>query len=241
VVGRFGRLGFAAISPLALRGALSYPSRREAAFHLPPVHVTKRTLILASRSPRRRELLAADGYRFQVVPPHPSVECGVCSRESPAELVARLAFEKAADVARRVDQGLVLGCDTVAEIDGQVLGKPDSEALARRMLATLRGREHRVLSGLCLWEVPGGTPIVRVDATRLRMDPLTDAQLDEYVRSYAWEGKAGAFGYQDGLDWVHILEGSESNVVGLPMELLARMLQDLDARPLAGDGPAGSA
>ncbi len=94
----------------------------------------KRKLILASRSPRRRQLLADAGYSFEVVEPSAGVECGVCSRESPAELVARLAFEKAADVARRVGRGLVLGCDTVAEVDGEVLGKPDGEALARRML-----------------------------------------------------------------------------------------------------------
>ena len=186
-----------------------------------------RTIILASRSPRRRQLLADAGYDFQVVPPRAVDECGMCSRESPAELVARLAFEKAADVARQVGRGLVLGCDTVAEVDGQVLGKPDSEALARRMLGMLSGREHRVLSGVCLWDVPDGEPVTRLDITRLRMDPLSDEQLDQYIRSYQWEGKAGAFGYQDGLDWVHILEGSESNVVGLPMELLGRMLAEI--------------
>ncbi|MEX2138512.1 MAG: Maf family protein [Pirellulales bacterium] len=190
----------------------------------------KRTIILASRSPRRRQLLAEAGYDFRVIPPRSVDECGTCSRESPAQLVARLAFEKAADVARQVGAGLVLGCDTVAEVDGQVLGKPDSEALARRMLNMLCGREHRVISGVCLWDVPDGEPTVRVDVTRLRMDPLTDEQLERYVASYEWEGKAGGFGYQDGLDWVHVLEGSESNVVGLPMELLGRMLVELDAR-----------
>jgi septum formation protein len=191
--------------------------------------VNERTIILASRSPRRRQLLAEAGYDFRVVLPRSADECGMCSRESPAELVARLAFEKAADVARQVQAGLVLGCDTVAEVDGQVLGKPDSEALARRMLGMLRGREHRVLSGVCLWDVPNGEPRVCIDVTRLRMDRISDEQLDRYVQTYEWEGKAGGFGYQDGLDWVHILEGSETNVVGLPMELLARMLAELDA------------
>jgi septum formation protein len=190
---------------------------------------SKRTIILASRSPRRRQLLAEAGYDFRIVPPRSADECGVCSRESPAELVARLAFEKASDVARQLGQGLVLGCDTVAEVDGQVLGKPASEVLARRMLAMLRGRVHRVLSGVCLWDAPNGEPLVRVAVTRLRMDAIPDEQLDRYVASYAWEGKAGAFGYQDGLDWVHVVEGSESNVVGLPMELLAEMLAAVGA------------
>jgi septum formation protein len=186
-------------------------------------------LILASQSPRRRELLIEAGYEFDAVAPDESVECGVCSRESPAELVVRLAYEKAADVARRVKSGIVIGCDTVAECDGQVLGKPPNAALARRMLEMLRGREHRVLSGLCVWNYPSGSPDTRLAVTRLRMDSLSDAQIDEYINSYLWEGKAGGFGYQDRLGWVHIIEGSQSNVVGLPMELLAEMLAQVQA------------
>jgi septum formation protein len=136
----------------------------------------------------------------------------------------RLAYEKAADVARRVEQALIVACDTVAEIDGQVLGKPPDAALARRMLELLRGREHRVLSGLCVWNYPDGKPDTRLAVTRLKMDALSDRQVDEYIESCQWEGKAGAFGYQDRLGWVHVIEGSESNVVGLPMELLEAML-----------------
>jgi septum formation protein len=92
------------------------------------------------------------------------------------------------------------------------------------MLQTLSGREHHVFSGLCLWNLPDGQPQVRVAVTTLRMDTLSDAQVDEYLASGGWKGKAGAFGYQDRLGWVHIIQGSESNVVGLPMELLAEML-----------------
>ena len=182
-------------------------------------------LILASRSPQRRELLAAAGYRFEVILPSETAESGEVDGESPAELVARLARQKAADVVGRIASGLVLGCDTVAECDGEILGKPADECHAREMLAKLSGRRHRVLSGVCLWPVPDGPPRVDVDVTTLRMDRLTDAQLDQYLASGQWQGKAGAFGYQDRLGWVHILEGSESNVVGLPMELLAAMLK----------------
>ena len=208
-------------------------------------------LILASRSPRRRELLAAAGYRFEVCPPSEAAECGVCSGETPAQLVARLAFQKAADVGRRIAAGLVkslpspvgrgaggegdnarcliLGCDTVAECGGRILGKPADETDARRMLETLSGRKHRVLSGLCLWPLPDGEPAVRVAVTTLRMDRLTPEQLDAYLSGGQWQGKAGAFGYQDGLEWVHVVEGSESNVVGLPLELLAEMIESLEA------------
>jgi septum formation protein len=184
-------------------------------------------LILASQSPRRRELLTAAGYEFQVVPPHESAECGICSRETPPELVARLAWQKAGDVAQRIDQGLIIGCDTVAECLGHVLGKPRNREHAGEMLRLMRGREHHVYSGLCLWLRPGDEHHVQVARSRLTMDPVTDSQLEAYLDTNAWEGKAGAFGYQDDLDWIHLVEGSESNVVGLPMELLHEMLTAL--------------
>ncbi|MBI1899877.1 MAG: septum formation protein Maf [Planctomycetia bacterium] len=205
-------------------------------------------LILASRSPRRRELLAAAGYDFEVQGPDESAECGVCSGESPAEHVARLARQKAENVAHRleakgvrdapasgesVDRRVIVACDTVAECQGQILGKPRDEAHARQMLALLSGREHRVLSGLCLWPLDGRPPRVEVDVTVLRMDVLSPERIQAYLEGGQWLGKAGAFGYQDGLDWVHVIAGSESNVVGLPIERLKRMLSDLGS----GQGP----
>jgi septum formation protein len=210
-------------------------------------------LILASRSPRRRELLAAAGYEFDVVEPSEEAEDGVEADETPYDLVLRLARQKASDVAGRIAGGLVLGCDTVVECNGRILGKPADEADARAMLTLLSSQTHRVLSGLCLLEACGGekgtgticaqhpsgrsgkwclSPFLpacttKVAVTTLRMDNLTPAQLDAYLATGRWQGKAGAFGYQDGLDWVHIVEGSESNVVGLPMELLAEMLHEV--------------
>lgn len=164
------------------------------------------------------------GLQFTVAPPHDSAEDERRPEETPQRLVARLAWQKARDVAVRTPQGIVIGCDTVAECGGQILGKPADRAHARQMLESLRGREHRVYSGLCLWRRPDDRVWTEVDVTRLMMDRLSDDELEAYVATDEWSGKAGAFGYQDGLDWVHILEGSESNVVGLPMELLARML-----------------
>ncbi len=209
-------------------------------------------LILASRSPRRRELLAEAGYEFEVRPPSREDQSTLRAGESVSDLVQRLAIEKALDVAQQITgdvdsvkrlvgsvrlgpdgsgdpsyDGIVLACDTVAECEGQVLGKPESEADARRMLQLLSGRVHRVLSGVCLLRVPGGRPLVRVAVTMLRMDPLSEQQLADYLAGGQWEGKAGAFGYQDQLGWVHVIEGSESNVVGLPLELLAEMLNGL--------------
>jgi septum formation protein len=184
-------------------------------------------LILASASPRRRELLAEAGYRFTVVVPQADAERGGGVPETPADTVTRLARQKAADVAGRTAEGLILGCDTVVECRGRILGKPADREHARQMLELLRGSEHRVYSGLCLWPVPGNRHAVRVAITTLVMAPLTGEQLDEYLDSGDWAGKAGAFGYQDGHDWLRILAGSPSNVVGLPLELLKEMLEEL--------------
>lgn len=189
-----------------------------------------RPLILASSSPRRRLLLEAAGYTFAVQPPAETAECGICSRETPPELVARLAMQKAADVAQRVDEGMVLGADTVAECVGQVLGKPENRKHAEEMLRRLSGRSHSVYTGICLWSRPENRWIVDVTRTRLFMEPLSEEQLRGYLDSHRWEGKAGAFGYQDGEDWLHVEEGSESNVVGLPMERLAELLEDFESR-----------
>lgn len=183
-------------------------------------------IVLASASPRRRELLAEAGYDFVVRPPREDAECGQRDGESPAQLVARLAAQKAADVAGRCESGLILACDTVVECCGQVLGKPQDRAHARQMLELLRGHEHHVYSGLCLWEAGGERHRVRVALTRLVMTPISDRQLEGYLDTGDWQGKAGAFGYQDGHDWLRILDGSESNVVGLPLELLDQMLQE---------------
>ncbi|MBX3434050.1 MAG: Maf family protein [Pirellulales bacterium] len=217
------------------------------------------SLILASGSPQRRRLMAEAGYRFAVMRPDDHVECGICSTGGPAALVAELAAEKAAHVAARLAQGelpwsddgqtsvsvgadqaasaLIVACDTVAECEGHVLGKPHDEAHAANMLRRLRGNRHRVYSGLCLW--PWGGPDVPVPVTRLAvselvMESISEDQLEEYLASGLWEGKAGAFGYQDRHGWLRLDSGSESNVIGLPLELLAEMLADHD-RSLSGE------
>jgi septum formation protein len=136
----------------------------------------------------------------------------------------RLAKQKAADVAGRIEEGIVIGCDTVVECDRRILGKPQDRADADNMLRLLRGKIQHVYSGLCLWRRPGDRVRTEIDVTKLKMEAITDHQLKEYLDSNAWQGKAGAFGYQDRHGWIRIVAGSESNVVGLPLELLAKML-----------------
>jgi septum formation protein len=185
-------------------------------------------LILASQSPRRKELMQAAGYPFHVDAPDPRAECGICSRETPPELVARLAYQKGADVAKRTPRGLIISCDTVAECMGKILGKPEDRRHAQEMLQLLSGREHSVYSGLCLWNRPDDKRMMRVAVSKLYMQALSKQQIDEYLDSELWVGKAGAFGYQDGHPWLKLTEGSPSNVVGLPMELLAELLAEIE-------------
>jgi len=193
-------------------------------------------LFLASGSPQRKRLLTDAGYQFEIVVPHDSAECGICSTGGPAALVVELAQRKAADVICQLAErgqekkasSILIACDTVAECEGAVLGKPRDEEHARSMLGRLRGNVHRVYSGLCVGPCDGGSLVTRLAVTELRMDSISDDQLDEYLASGLWRGKAGSFGYQDRVGWLHILEGSESNVIGLPMELLEEMLANAE-------------
>ncbi len=200
-----------------------------------------RKFILASGSPRRRQLLVEAGYEFEVIAPSEDVECGVCSQNGPAGLVTDLAYRKAAavreELGRQGDKetgrrgekaAIIVAADTVAECDGFVLGKPRDEAHARAMLRELRGKAHRVLTGVCVWPPDRSEPLIRVAVTQLVMDNLSDDAVEEYLATGEWKGKAGAFGYQDRLGWVHVESGSETNVVGLPMELLAEMLAEVE-------------
>ena len=196
-------------------------------------HEKSMRLILASRSPQRQKLLTEAGYRFEQRDPEVDETQGICSGCGPAELVSSLALRKAADVVQRLKtaptdtSAIVIGCDTVAECGGEILGKPQDRDHARRMLSRLSGQPHRVYSGLCLWPLTTGIPKTEVAITHLQMDTLSEDALEDYLETDLWQGKAGAFGYQDGPDWLHITEGSASNVIGLPLEMLDKMLAEV--------------
>ena len=192
-------------------------------------------LVLASQSPRRRQLLEAAGYKFTINAPDDSIEReavtqGICSQCSPEELVLKASFVKARAIAQELDSGLVLAADTVAHCNAEILGKPVDRNHAERMLRLMSGKTHQVLTGVCLWHRPSDTYQSHLEATVLHMDPLSETQLTEILDSDAWVGKAGAFGYQDGLDWLHIETGLESTVVGLPIERLDQWIAELMER-----------
>ena len=189
-------------------------------------------LILASRSPRRQQLLAELGIPFWCIPSEENAETAFDSLrgETPEAYVQRQAYAKAQNVAQRLSgQDIwILGCDTVAIYDDEILGKPLDRADARRMLRKLSGSVHAVISGLCLHN-PAHPESLRQKTvtTQLEMEPLSDATLEAYLDSGKWAGKAGAFGFQDGNDWLKILSGSATNVVGLPMETLTAWLKTI--------------
>lgn len=188
---------------------------------------TDEPLILASGSPRRAQLLTAAGYEYVVRPASDDAECGICSGETAPQLVARYAYQKASDVAKQIDDGLILAADTVASCQGQILGKPRDRDHAEQILRLLSGRKHMVFTGVCLRSSRKGSVLVDVVGTELEMQALSEPMLESYLDSMLWEGKAGAFGYQDGNDWLIVVgDGSESNVVGLPMERLAELLEN---------------
>lgn len=184
-------------------------------------------LVLASNSPRRRDLLREAGYRFDVRPP-PVDDRDVPRGVSPAACVESLAYLKAmaAVAAGGIESGLVLGADTAVVLAGRLIGKPADEADARRILAALSGSRHEVLTGLALVEPATGRRLLAHEVTAVRMRVMTAAEIEAYVASGEAMGKAGAYAIQETGDlYVESIDGSLTNVVGLPMQLLERMLK----------------
>jgi len=218
---------------------------------LAPENASDFLFVLGSRSPRRRRLLDDSGYRFYVLPSDDGVEENETPGDDPREFVDRLAFVKARDVVRKIRTNaaireeivrsltpsksnaplVVISCDSIAVCDGEILGKPSDIVDAERMLRKLSGSKHFVHTGLCVWEfddvLENDQIVRRVETSTLLMEPLSEERLDGYLTSGLWEGKAGAFGYQDGNDWLQLISGSESNVVGLPLEALREVVMAL--------------
>jgi septum formation protein len=183
-------------------------------------------LLLASKSPRRREILENAGIPFEVraADVHETRSDG----EAPLDYVHRLARDKAAAV-HALPSDIVLGADTVVTIDEHVLEKPQDEADARRMLRLLSGRDHEVITGICLRSA--GQSIVDAERTTVRFSELTDDEIDVYVQSGEPMDKAGAYAIQ-GLAsrFIERIDGCYFNVVGLPVARVYRHLKLLRAR-----------
>ena len=188
-------------------------------------------MILASQSPRRRELLGQMGFSFTVRPakgeelPHPEL--------TPAQLVEELARQKALEVSAEAEaDDVVVAADTVVAIDGKVLGKPHDKVHAAQMLSALPGREHTVYTGVAVKR--GETLLVEHEATQVRFRPLTEREIDLYIQTGEPMDKAGSYGIQGyGALLVEGIRGDYFNVVGLPICRLGRMLAQVGEDALA--------
>jgi len=190
-------------------------------------------LVLASASPRRQELLRNAGIPFTVYPANipelPRAE------ESPRACAERLAREKARAVLRQQPGKLVLGADTIVVVDREILGKPRDEADAMHMLRLLSGRTHQVITGVCLvgtlrtehQKLEAGFEDTRSETTLVYMTTLSAEDINSYIASGEPMDKAGAYAIQGTASrWIPRIEGDYFNVVGLPVALVQRMLQE---------------
>lgn len=179
-------------------------------------------IILASNSPRRRELLAQMGVDFSIDVP----DIDEHDASTPQDTVRALALQKARAVAARHagERAVILSADTVV-FAGEILGKPRDREDARRMLTLLQGRWHEVYTGVCALHVPDGRHEVRVERTRVLFVPMTGEQIDRYIDTGEPMDKAGAYAIQGRAGmFVERIEGSSSNVVGLPMATVRELL-----------------
>jgi septum formation protein len=191
-------------------------------------------IILASGSPRRRELLGSIGVDFDVIPSDvPEVRA---AGESPEEYVARLSREKAAAVARQHPDRWIVAADTTVYLGDELLEKPADVDDARRMLAAIAGRTHVVYTAVTVMNAARAYGDTRLAETEVRIAPMSEREIDWYARSGEGLDKAGAYAAQGiGAMFIDSIHGSYTNVVGLPLALLVRMLERAGIDPLAPD------
>ncbi|HHT9135635.1 MAG TPA: Maf family protein [Candidatus Wunengus sp. YC60] len=183
----------------------------------------KKRLILASNSPRRIVLLKSLGYHFDVVP-HDIEEC-IYGDILPMKLVRNLALLKASDVARKVDNAVIISADTVVVHEKTIFGKPKDVSDAKRILSILSDSKHDIISGVCVMEMPSRKKMLRIERTHIKMRHIKDEEIEKYILTGEPMDKAGAYAIQgEGRKFIEKIDGSYSNAVGLPLELLKEML-----------------
>ena len=195
-----------------------------------PVRISQ--FILASASPRRRDLLRKAGYCFEIVPSGVDESKynvnGICSKEH----TKILALAKAKDIAAKFPNAIVMGSDTVVDLDGEIIGKPDHADHAEEIIRKLFSRPHGVITGLAFVCIEKEIEIVEADTTIVYPRNLTEEQIASHIQNGQWEGKAGAYGIQEtGDEFVERIDGSFTNVMGLPMERTEHLLGKLGILP----------
>jgi septum formation protein len=183
-----------------------------------------RRLILASSSPDRRAMLERAGYSIDVIPSGIDEPTGQ-GFTNPRHYVMTVSWIKAAAVALQVEDGMIIAADTVGWLDGQIVGKPNDLDDARAILTSLSGREHELWTGVVLWRRPDDLQVIWQECTRLFFRKLSARELDAYLATDTWVGRSGAYAIQEENDpFLRIIDGSLTNVIGLPMESLQENL-----------------
>lgn len=183
-----------------------------------------RKIILASASPRRKELLEQCGVSPEIITSN--IEESIFSNKSPEEIVMSLSFQKAINVAMKVEEGLVIGADTIVALDNEILGKPSDSSEAFSILKKLSGKEHKVVTGFSIIDKVTGKKVVDYESTKVYFRKLSDYDIQEYLATEETKDKAGAYGIQGkGALLVEKIEGCYFNVVGLPISKLNNCLR----------------
>lgn len=192
-----------------------------------------RRLVLASRSPRRGQLLREAGFLFEAVSPRFEEPDPAGWLGGPELYAESASYGKASSVIGDFPENVVLGADTIVALDGQILGKPTDRDDARRILSMLTASTHQVITGVTVLSPADYREITRHAVTQVSMRRMSNAELDAYLAGGQWQGKAGAYGIQDDGDpFVTLVEGSFSNVVGLPVELVLELLAEVGVKPI---------
>ena len=208
--------------------ALSSTRRRETGFVT--TQADQRPILLASQSPRRAGLLREAGIAFETIGPKYEEPPVHGWRFSPPEYAEAVSYFKARSVAADHPERLILAADTVVALGSELFGKPADRDDAGRILSTLGGTTHCVVTGVTLLEPATGRRMIRHAVTQVTMRRMSDEEREAYLNGGDWQGKAGAYGIQDQGDaFVERTEGSFTNVVGLPVELLGEMLAEFEA------------
>ena len=198
-------------------------------------------LILASASPRRVSLMSEYGYDVEVIEPPVEEPNELQGDLSPARQAEALSHFKAKCVARLAPDGLIIAGDTIVSLHGRIFGKPADREDARRILSTLYGTTHEVITGVTLLNAATGDQWIEHDTTAVTMRTMSPEELESYLDTDAWMGKAGAYGIQDRGDaFVESINGSFTNVVGFPMELVVSMLSRCGIHPSRESTPPPS-
>ena len=184
------------------------------------------SFILASASPRRKQLLTEAGYKFTVIRPDIDESAFPTEGVNTCEYAKQLALAKAKNIAEKHPDRLVIAADTIADFEGQIIGKPADQTQAEQITKKLFSRPHKVITGIAIVRLRDGIEINQSDTTTVYPKKLTTKQIAEHIKSGNWHDKAGAYAIQEnGDEFIEIIEGSMTNVMGLPMELLERLLK----------------